>query len=488
MKKILPILLLLLLLVACRHEVQNPTRVDELPPIYPDYLGVTIPVGIAPMNFDFEGGAHDWLDVVVKGSKGGELHSNGESVDFDIDEWHDLLAQNRGGELTFTLCVENGGLWTQYRDFKMYVSPYDLDEWGLTYRRVAPGYEVYAHMGLYQRDLATFDEYEILSNTRTPGACVNCHTSNRTDPRSFLFHVRGDHGATALQKDGHLEMLDTKTDQTLGLCVYPYWHPDGRFVAFSTNTTRQAFHVVKDERIEVFDHESDLQVLDTETHQLLLSPLLKTDSHNETYPVFSPDGRTLYFCTAQKREFPLEARKVRYNLCSIGFDAATGTFGTEVDTLIHAEADSMSVAFPRPSYDGRYLMLTLAHYGTFPIWHKEADLYLLDLQTRSLRAMDEVNSPDTESFHNWSDNSHWFVFSSRRGDGLYTRLYLASLDEKGRATKPFLLPQRRPRAFYNRLMYSYNTPDFTKSKVELDARQAANEILSEKRTGLSVRP
>lgn len=58
-----------------------------------------------------------------------------------------------------------------------------------------------------------------------------------------------------------------------------------------------------------------------------------------------------------------------------------------------------------------------------------------------MRPIKEVNSDDTESFHNWSSNSRWFVFSSRRGDGLYTRLYLASMDENGVVGKPFLLPQ-----------------------------------------------
>ena len=77
-------------------------------------------------------------------------------------------------------------------DFSVTVSPYPLDEWGLTYRRIAPGYEVYGKMGLYQRDLSTFDEYAIIENTQVPGMCVNCHSAYMTDPSRFVFHVRGD--------------------------------------------------------------------------------------------------------------------------------------------------------------------------------------------------------------------------------------------------------------------------------------------------------
>ena len=79
-----------------------------------------------------------------------------------------------------------------------------------------------------------------------------------------------------------------------------------------------------------------------------------------------------------------------------------------------------------------------------------------------------------DSWHNWSRDSHWFVFTSRRGDGLYTRLYLACIDDKGNVSKPFLLPQCNPKKYYDELLDSYNTPDFTSKPVELDARAAGN--------------
>lgn len=64
------------------------------------------------------------------------------------------------------------------------------------------------------------------------------------------------------------------------------------------------------------------------------------------------------------------------------------------------------------------------------------------LEKQTFYPIDEVNSDDTESFHNWSSNSHWFVFSSRRDNGLYTYLYIAGVDADGKVTKPFMLPQK----------------------------------------------
>ena len=56
--------------------------------------------------------------------------------------------------------------------------------------------------------------------------------------------------------------------------------------------------------------------------------------------------------------------------------------------------------------------------------------------------------------------------------------YFSSIDEKGRATKPFLLPQRNPKEYYRQLMYSYNTPDFTVRPVEVNAREMGRKLES----------
>lgn len=469
------------LTVACTTVVENPTKVDELPKIYPDYIGVTIPAEIAPLNFSCMDADIDCMDVVVKGSKGGELHVQGDEADFDMADWHELTEQNKGGQLTVTVCVRKGGTWIQYKDFSVTVSPYALDEWGLTYRRIAPGYEVFSHMGLYQRDLSTFDEYAIIENTQVPGMCVNCHSAHQTDPHQFVFHVRGDHGATMFQIDGQREWLKASNEQLGGSMVYPYWHPSGKYCAFSTNQTRQGFHAVSTKRIEVLDLSSDVFVYDPATHKILTDSLLSTKDWSENSPVFSPDGRTLYYMTCKQQDYPDHFKDEQYNLCKISFDPETGKFGERVDTVFNAVAMGKSLTWPRPSFDGKYILFTLLDYGYFSIWHQESDQWLLDLQTGEARELKEINSDEADSYHNWSLNSRWIVFTSRRDDGLYSRLYLASIDDQGRLSKPFMLPQRHPKEYYGESIYSFNTPDFTKTKVTFDAHQAGREIASDKR-------
>ncbi|MDO4985735.1 MAG: hypothetical protein Q4E48_08565, partial [Prevotella sp.] len=79
-------------MASCTTSVENAAKVDKQPEIYPDYIGVTIPAEIAPLNFSLADA--DCVDVVVKGSKGGELHVHGDEADFDIADWHQLTKQN----------------------------------------------------------------------------------------------------------------------------------------------------------------------------------------------------------------------------------------------------------------------------------------------------------------------------------------------------------------------------------------------------------
>lgn len=489
MKKILYTLLSILLFSACSGETVKDAKQENVQPsIYPDYLGVTVPVNIAPLCFCMADESALCIDAVITDSHGNNLHSQGaESANFDISDWHALLDKNRGDSLSVTVSAKYEDGWHTYLPFSIYVNADSID-YGICYRLIEPGYEVWSKMGIYERDLSSFDEFALIENTQFEG-CVNCHSFNRGNPADMSLHIRGAHSATLLRhNDGPFTAYNTQTDQTLGFCVYPYWHPSGRYVAYSTNATSQLFHIADPNRIEVFDTASDLQVYDVDNNELLLSPLLKQDSVYETYPVFSADGRSLYFCAARALpEGSLQLDSIRYNLCRIDFDSTMGNFGSRIDTIVYAENQRKSVSFPRPSYDGRFLCYTLSDYGQFSIWHHEADLHLLDLSTGKSRPMTEINSKDTESFHNWSSNSRWMVFSSRRDDGLFTRPYFCHVDSEGHVSKPFMLPQQDPRRFYRDRFLSFNAPDFIVSTTHFDSYKASCLINDEFRKDFGVR-
>ena len=139
-------LLLALLLAACTPKVHNAVSSDALPAIYPDYVGVTIPAGIAPLDFQLEGA--DALDVRLTAPDGTELRSNGEAYTcFPEKKWAKLLEKSVGDSLQVSVSGLKGDKWTTYRSFGIFVSP-DAIDYGLTYRMLEPGYEIYSHMGI----------------------------------------------------------------------------------------------------------------------------------------------------------------------------------------------------------------------------------------------------------------------------------------------------------------------------------------------------
>lgn len=93
-----------------------------------------------------------------------------------------------------------------------------------------------------------------------------------------------------------------------------------------------------------------------------------------------------------------------------------------------------------------------------------------DLQTDSCYALEKANSNDVDSYHTWSSNGRWIVFSSRRDDGNYTRPYIAYFDEKGQARKAFMLPHEDPEQTLL-MLKSYNVPELTTDAVRISAKE-----------------
>ena len=491
MKRIASIISALLLLWSCSSVPDNPIKVNSLPTLSPDYVGVTIPVGIAPLNFYIDNDSIDLLDVIIRSSRGEELTSHGEYADFDIDEWHAMISNHIDDSLQVTVRALKDGQWIEYMPFPIYISSDSIGEWGVTYRLIPPGYETYGLMGLYQRDLSNFDEKPIIENKHVDGDCMNCHTTNRTDPDYFTFHIRGEHGATVIGYDGQTDILAPRNQELGGSMVYPFWHPSGKYIAYSTNQTHQNFHQLKDRRVEVYDDKSDIIIYNPVSQQILLDSIVATQEHLENYPVFSPDGKWLYFCSANRVDTIWKQYKdVKYNICRISFDPESGQLGTQVDTIINARKLGKSANMPRLSYDGRFMLYTISDYGCFPIWHPEADLWMMNIETGETYPLDEANSGDAESFHNWSLNSRWILFTSRRDDSLYTQLYFAHIDKDGKASKPFRLPQKNPKEYDIESVNSFNTPDFAKSPIDLTKREIYQRLKNQerRRTTLISRP
>ena len=472
MKRLLYIAIILLF-AACTPTPKDVQLTDTLPPIYPDYCDVTIPKNIAPLNFLIRDDGCDALQVTLNTHSPSFLTINtrGNEAVFDIDEWKELLLEGNDIEVCVTARID--GQWRQYKPFTWHVVNDSLDSW-LTYRLIEPDYEIWNHVEIRQRCTENFDEAPLADYEHQENRCMNCHTFGSQDPNLSMLYVRGPGGGAILNKDGQLRKLELKTDSLVSGSVYFGFSPSGRYLTFSTNIIIPAFHSQPRKRLEVYDSKSDVYVADLQEHRILRSPLLEQGNVFETFPTFSPDGKYIYYCAADSVLLPRDIQQLQYALMRIPFDEATGTFGMQVDTLFNQQ----SVCHPRVSPDGRYLLYTVAHYGTFPIWHPEADLQLMDLQTGIIDTLALVNSEKSDTYHSWSSNSRWFVFASKRDDGLYGKPYFCYVDADGHAHKPFCLPQRHPR-FYDNTLKSFNAPELGHGRVPFSPKDVARAMKQE---------
>jgi hypothetical protein len=449
---------------------------EEEPDIYPDYKEVTIPPNIAPLDFCVNE-PHGEVSLMISGGDASIYVKGSSDGNFEIpmSRWKKLLASQKGSELEFTVFEKRDGKWWSFKPFRMHVAEEEVDPY-LAYRLIPPEYAMWRPMGIYQRNLETFEQSPIMENKITDEGCMNCHSFPNQNPRKMMFHMRAKHAGTFLMQDGKMEKLNTKTPETISAFVYPYWHPSENYIAFTVTKSAQSFFMNHPNRIEYVDTLSDVVVYDIRRHEAFSSPLIKSEERFETFPSFSPDGKTLFFCTSKAvGPMPEHYKDAHYSLCSIAFDAESRTFGNQVDTVFNA-GDSLSGCLPRVSPDGRYLAFARQQFGHLAIWHNDSDLWIIDLQNGEAEPLTEANSARAESYHSWSHNSRWLVFGSRRGDGLYTRPYFTYIDADGHARKPFLLPQRNPRKYYDGLFFSYNIPELITGKVKA-SRYEINKLM-----------
>ena len=459
-------------LTSCTPTPENVQKSNTLPPIYPDYCDVTIPENIAPLNFLLR------ADCEAIEVRAGDLSINvrGNEVVFDIDDWKEMLSQNAGKEIEVIVSALIDDQWIEYKSFKWLVVSDKIDPY-LTYRLIEPDYEIWNQIQIQQRCIENFDVNALGHYEQLENRCMNCHTFANQDPQLSMMYVRGPGGGAILNQNGQLSKLNIPGS------VYFGFSPSGRYITFSTQRIIPAFHSLPSKRLEVFDAESNVCVADMQEHRIISSPFLADSLKYETFPTFSPDGKYIYYCVADSVALPRDIKKLQYSLVRIPFDEATATIGTQVDTIVGHVAvpqqhTKCSVCHPRLSPDGRYILYTVADYGTFPIWHPEADLQLMDLHTGAIDTLAIVNSEKSDTYHSWSSNSRWFVFASTRDDGLYGKPYFCYIDKDGKAHKPFCLPQAHP-TFYDNNLKSFNAPELGKGKVPFDVNDVAKAMKQE---------
>jgi tetratricopeptide (TPR) repeat protein len=171
----------------------------------------------------------------------------------------------------------------------------------------------------------------------------------------------------------------------------------------------------------------------------------------QSNPTWSPDGRVLIFARAKAydlantagqgkvlltpeecREFTRDGKPFQFDLYRLPFNEGQG--GT-AEPLAGASADGFSHYFPKFSPDGRWIVFCRAK--NYMLLQPDSELFIIPAaggEPRRLRG----NLSRMNSWHSWSPNGRWLVFSSKAFSD-YTQLFLTHLDGEGNSTPPVLL-------------------------------------------------
>jgi tetratricopeptide (TPR) repeat protein len=168
---------------------------------------------------------------------------------------------------------------------------------------------------------------------------------------------------------------------------------------------------------------------------------------------WSPDGKTIVFSRTDMNEKIFDREKVnltsvlslaqiddflkkgfffRYDLFTIPFNDGKG--GTAVP-LPGGGQNGKSNYFPRYTPDGKWIVFTQSN--SFMLLQPDSELYIIPATGGTPRRMN-CNRVRMNSWHSFSPNGRWMVFSSKANTP-YTQLFLTHIDEKGMDAPPVLL-------------------------------------------------
>ncbi len=177
-----------------------------------------------------------------------------------------------------------------------------------------------------------------------------------------------------------------------------------------------------------------------------LKPLPGADDprYVQANAVWSPDGQWLVFARAEAKEPPAPGQpqatrandpnevQIQYDLYRVPFN---GGRGGSPEPIPGASRNGMSNSFPKVSPDGRFIVFVQARNGL--LMRPDSQLTIVPAYGGEARRM-RCNTPLMNSWHSFSPNGRWLVFSSKSRSP-YTQMFLTHVGEEGDDTPPILV-------------------------------------------------
>lgn len=464
-----------------------------VPRIQPDYGGLIIPPNIAPLNFRIlETGSAYRVRLEADAGTPIEATTDSPIIQFPDKAWGRLLATNAGRSLRLGIWVKGtDDQWKRFQTITNRIATDPIDS-VLLYRKLHPVQNMWSTMGLYQRQLQTFEETPFLENRRFDSECCHCHALLDNDPATATVAIRSSRFGNQF-----LVISNDAVETIHGTVGYPARHPKAPIVVAGFSKPRLLLHSAKlNDMRDIAESESWLGCFRLDSDPVKRVPVAD-DSKFTAWPAWSSDGAFLYYCLAPN---PLAVAtntlnstyaQIHYDLMRVAYDAGKDLWGTP-ELVLSARTLGLSIALPRLSPDGRWLFFCGTAYGCWPPYDPTSDLYAIDLHSGgkgvefSWRKL-EINSSECESWLSWSSNSRWVVFNSKRMSPLFGRPHLAYVGADGRCGRPFVLPQRDP-TLYDSQLLTYSVPTLATGPMRVSQAALVRAIKSKQHRDLQLPP
>ena len=293
--------------------------------------------------------------------------------------------------------------------------------------------------------------------------CGNCHSfSGNGDTLGLDVDYGNDKGGYAILPVSQQMTLDDekiitwsdyrKDDGELTFGLLSQVSPDGRYV-ISTVKDRAVFVATPEIAFSqlFFPIKGILVVYDTQTGTYAPLPGADDPEYVQSNPTWSPDGESIVFARTKVYrkdsienasaillsehdvpEFVEDNEPFQFDLYRVPFNDGKGGTPEPIEGASH---NGKSNFFAKFSPDGKWIVFCKAE--NYMLLMPDSELFIVPAEGGEARRL-RANTPLMNSWHSFSSNGRWLVFSSKAYTP-YTQLFLTHFDEAGRTTPPVVL-------------------------------------------------